>query len=120
MHRALSACAVLAFVALTACDKSSSSSDGTTSASAAAPLTAGSGGEHERGRPGPGGPGGEMFEACAGKTAGTACTVKMRDKEMTGTCAAPPNGPADAKLMCKPDNMPPPPAGSGAPAGPPH
>lgn len=112
MHRALSALALLVLAA--ACDKSSASSDTTTSASAAQPLTEGSG--RERGRPGPGG---EMFEACNGKTAGATCTVKMHDKDMNGTCAAPPAGAPNAKLMCKLDGFPAP-GGSGAPPPPPH
>jgi hypothetical protein len=71
------------------------------------------------GPPGLGGPPGapppEAFEACSGHAAKDACTVKLADKEIKGTCDAPPT---ETRLVCRPEGAPPGPP-PGWPAGPP-
>ncbi len=64
--------------------------------------------------PPPGGPGGGKhepppfaFEACAGKTEGDDCTVPFHDESKQGSCLVF----RDQRLLCVPDDMPPPPSG---------
>jgi hypothetical protein len=47
----------------------------------------------------------EAFEACASSRDGDACTVKLPDREIQGTCAPF----HDAGLACRPNGPPPPP-----------
>lgn len=62
------------------------------------------------------GPPPEAIKACVGLKADDACSFKMRDRDVTGKCEAPPNEPT--KLACRPDG-PPPRDGSGDPPPPP-
>lgn len=55
----------------------------------------------------PHGPPKEAFEACQSKSEGDACTVALRDREITGSCV---QG-LDEVLFCMPDEPPPPPPG---------
>lgn len=48
----------------------------------------------------------EAFAACEAKAAGDACSVKIFDRELKGTCIKEPSG---ARLVCLPDDLPPPP-----------
>jgi hypothetical protein len=57
---------------------------------------------------GPPGPPKEAFEACAGKAAGAACTVVLRDEQAFGTCRRGPD--AGEPLACAPASLPDPPA----------
>lgn len=74
-------------------------------------------------RPPPGGPGHrpprEALEACEGKAAGDACTVVLPDREIDGTCTAPPEGAPDHRLFCLPEGAPPPPQDGRCPQPPP-
>jgi hypothetical protein len=67
-----------------------------------------------------GAPGGmppeEVFTACDGKKAGDACSVKMGDRALDGTCAVPPESAQDSRLSCRPSSQPGPPPGGGQPA----
>lgn len=56
-------------------------------------------------RRGPPRPPPEAYEACAKANEGDTCTVKLRDRSITGICAEDP----DAALFCLPDRPPPPP-----------
>ncbi len=70
------------------------------------------------GRPhGPHGPPPAAFDACTTKATGDACNVKFGDKDIAGTCTAPPAGAPDARIFCLPKDMPPP--GEGRPHHPP-
>lgn len=70
-----------------------------------------------------GGPPPEAFQACAGKGAGTPCSmIGFRGEQMNGSCDQPPGPPATAgdqksapQLACRPANMPPPPGGQRPP-----
>jgi hypothetical protein len=71
--------------------------------------------EHKPGHGGPGGhgPGGhapppEVFAACDGKAADTACSVTLGDRTLEGTCKAPPPGVNETRLGCAPSRPPPP------------
>ena len=55
--------------------------------------------------PGRGRPPQAAFDACNGKSEGTACTVSHGDHQMAGVCAATPEG----TLACRPDHPPGPP-----------
>jgi len=58
------------------------------------------------------GPPAAAFEACSGKSAGDSCTVKFREREISGTCES--FGGED-RLVCRPTGMPlgPPPDNGG-------
>lgn len=112
MIRSLSTLSLLVLACASAaslgCDKQPSQPD--PQASSAQPLTAE--GPH-RGAPPP-----EAFDACNGKSAGDACTVKHGDRESNGSCTSPPPGSEDSRLSCRPAA---PPDGSGGPPpGGPH
>jgi len=64
------------------------------------------------------GPPPEAFAACEDKAAGDDCTVSLPDREVQGECVAPPPDAPDDRLVCRPDDMPPPPDGR-CPPGPP-
>jgi hypothetical protein len=53
------------------------------------------------------------FEGCSGRSAGDSCTVKFRDREISGRCEA---FGSDDRLICRPTDMPPgpPPDNGGA------
>jgi hypothetical protein len=55
----------------------------------------------DRDRPPPHRPPQAAIDACASKTAGTACTVELDGHSIAGTCAAPPDS---ATLACRPDH----------------
>jgi hypothetical protein len=102
----------LSLVFLTAaCDKQSTPAAAeATAASAQEPVTA----KQEPGSAPSGahrGPPAEAFEACSGKKADDACTVKRGDHEMAGKCGSPPDGDSDTRLVCRPDG------GHGGPGG---
>ena len=44
----------------------------------------------------------EVFVACDGKAAGAACSVKIGDHTLDGTCKAPPPGVNETRLGCAP------------------
>jgi hypothetical protein len=50
----------------------------------------------------------EAYAACDSKSEGDGCSVKIFDREITGTCAKETEG----RLFCRPDHMPGPPHGS--------
>jgi hypothetical protein len=57
--------------------------------------------------PPPGGPPAEAYSACSGKSQGDTCTVKMRDREVTGSCENPPPNATNKSLACRPAGPPP-------------
>lgn len=61
----------------------------------------GSGGHGSGGHP-HGSPPPEVFNACEGKVADAACSVKFGDREIAGTCKAPPQGSTETRLGCAP------------------
>lgn len=63
------------------------------------------------------GPPQEAIDACANLKADDACSFKLHDHDITGTCKAPPEH-AD-KLACRPDHPPPHHGGSDEPPPPP-
>lgn len=65
----------------------------------------------------PPGPPPEAIAACAGKAAGDACTVELPDRQIEGTCTAPPEGAPDDTLFCLPEGAPPPPPHRGGRRG---
>jgi len=68
----------------------------------------------EHGPPGQGGqPPQEAIDACKGKAAKDACSVKMGDRTLDGTCES---RTSEEKLACRPKG---PPGGPGGPGGPP-
>jgi hypothetical protein len=46
----------------------------------------------------------EAFTACSGKSEGDACTAKLPDRELAGTCT---QHPKEGKLFCRPSGPPP-------------
>lgn len=53
-----------------------------------------------------GGPPPEAYSACDGKSKGDACRLSMGQREITGTCEAPPPNAQDTRLACRPTDMP--------------
>lgn len=83
------------------------STGSTTAAVTASSSSSSSGGDNAGGHDGHHrGPPPEAFTACEGKAAGDACTVTHDDQTLTGTCVAPPADAPDARIACRPDNMP--------------
>ncbi len=62
--------------------------------------------DQPQGPPPGGGPPPEAIAACASAKEGDACTVKLGDRELQGTCDVTP----DRVLVCRPAGCPPPPA----------
>jgi len=59
------------------------------------------------------GPPAAAFEACSGRSAGDSCTMKFREREISGRCES---FGEDDHLICRPTDMPPgpPPDNGGA------
>jgi hypothetical protein len=53
-----------------------------------------------------GGPPPLAYSACSGKSKGDACSVKLGEREMKGTCENPPPDAEDTRLACRPSDMP--------------
>jgi hypothetical protein len=57
----------------------------------------------------------EVYEACGAKAEGASCSVRMHDREISGTCGKEPNG---ERLACRPEGGPERPGGGrGGPPG---
>lgn len=75
--------------------------------------------------PCPGGPGSghgppqAALDACQGKAAGDACSVALPDREIAGSCVAPPEDAPPADLFCVPADAPRPAGGPRGHRGPP-
>ena len=50
----------------------------------------------------------EAYAACDSKTDGSACSVKIFEREISGTCVKDQDG---SRLFCRPNELPPPPPG---------